>query len=406
MLPGVDLPEVILEVMAGLPAFAEAFTAVSGGNTRLADLHVSIAALPTAHALNVGLKPVLADLPALTRDRLAHVDQHYLRPENYAAANAVLIDAQAAIPLAQLWGGGLVAAVDGMRFVVPVRTAHARANPKYFARKRGVTWLNMISDQAVGLTGRVLSGAPRDTLNVVDLLYNPDGGPRPEVLITDAGSYSDVVCGIVTLLGFDYRPVLADLPDAKLWRVDAAADYGVLDKAARGRVDPDKIRRHWPDILRMIASVHPREISAHDVIRVLQHDGRRTSRCWASARPRFPHCVTSQRPAPSRCGPTRWMRDPRPCKMWPAMPGTATMSAAKHWCWYARTTMSACTPQPTTRTPFSTTSRDRCDDQLRLPRSRVRPAPRADRVTRSCRDRHRLVTAPASHERPFPGRRT
>ena len=82
--------------------------------------------------------------------------------------------------------------------------------------------------------------------------------------------------GIVTLLGFDYRPVLADLPDAKLWRINASADYGTLDKTARGRVDLDKIRRHWPDILRVIASVHTREISAHDVIRILQHDGRPT----------------------------------------------------------------------------------------------------------------------------------
>ena len=110
----------------------------------------------------------------------------------------------------------------------------------------------------------------------LDLVYNPDGGPRPEVLITDQGSYSDVVFGIVTLLGFDYRPVLADLPDAKLWRINASADYGTLDKTARGRVDLDKIRRHWPDILRVIASVHTREISAHDVIRILQHDGRLT----------------------------------------------------------------------------------------------------------------------------------
>jgi TnpA family transposase len=105
------------------------------------------------------------------------LDQHYLRPENYAAANAVFIEAQAAIGLAQTWGGGMVAAVDGMRFVVPVRTVDARPNPKYFARKRGVTWLNMISDQAVGLAGKVISGTPRDTLHVVDLVYNPDGGP-------------------------------------------------------------------------------------------------------------------------------------------------------------------------------------------------------------------------------------
>jgi TnpA family transposase len=276
MLPGVDLPGMILEVMAEYPAFAAAFTAVSGGTTRLKDMHISIAALLTAHSLNVGFGPVLADVEALTRDRLAHVDQHYLRPENYAAANTVLIEAQAAIGLAQTWGGGMVAAVDGMRFVVPVRTADARPNPKYFARKRGVTWLNMISDQAVGLAGKVISGTPRDTLHVVDLVYNPDGGPRPEVLITDQGSYSDVVFGIVTLLGFDYRPVLADLPDAKLWRISASADYGTLDKTARGRVDLDKIRRHWPDILRVIASVHAREISAHDVIRILLHDGRLT----------------------------------------------------------------------------------------------------------------------------------
>ena len=277
MLPGVDLPEMILEVMAENPAFAAAFTVVSGGTSRLKDLHISIAALLTAHSLNVGFGPVLAhDVDALTRDRLAHVDQHYLRPENYAAANAVLIEAQAAIGLAQTWGGGLVAAVDGMRFVVPVRTVDARPNPKYFARKRGVTWLNMISDQAVGLAGKVISGTPKDTLHVVDLIYNPDGGPRPEVLITDQGSYSDVVFGIVTLLGFDYRPVLADLPDAKLWRINPSADYGTLDKTARGLVDLDKIRRNWPDILRVIASVHTREISAHDVIRILQHDGRLT----------------------------------------------------------------------------------------------------------------------------------
>ncbi|WP_204036608.1 Tn3 family transposase [Micromonospora qiuiae] len=276
MLPAVDMPEVILELMALYPGFGEAFTAVTGGTSRLADLHISVAALLTAHALNVGLTPMIADTPALNRGRLAHVDQHYLRPECYTAANAVLLAAQAEIGLARAWGGGLVAAVDGMRFVVPVRTADARANPKYFARKRGVTWFNMVSDQAMGTAGKVLSGTPRDTLHLVDLVYHPDGGPRPEVLITDAGSYSDVVFGIVTLLGYDYRPVLADLPDAKLWRIDAGADYGSLDRAARGRIDLGKITRHWPDILRVIVSIHAGDISAHDAIRILQHDGRLT----------------------------------------------------------------------------------------------------------------------------------
>ena len=33
------------------------------------------------------------------------------------------------IPLAQAWGGGLVASVDGMRFVVPVPSVYARPIP-------------------------------------------------------------------------------------------------------------------------------------------------------------------------------------------------------------------------------------------------------------------------------------
>ncbi|MEU6188059.1 Tn3 family transposase [Nocardia sp. NPDC047038] len=73
-------------------------------------------------------------LQALTRSRIGHVFQNYVRTENHARANAALIAAQAGIGTAELWGGGLVAAVDGTRFVVPVRSIDARANPKHFGR--------------------------------------------------------------------------------------------------------------------------------------------------------------------------------------------------------------------------------------------------------------------------------
>ena len=87
-----------------------------------------------------------------------------------------------------------------------------------------------------------MSGTPRDSLHVIDLIYRQDGGRRPEVIITDTGSYSDMVFGLLRLLGFDYRPQLADLPDAKLWRIDPGADYGPLNTAARGKIDLDADR--------------------------------------------------------------------------------------------------------------------------------------------------------------------
>lgn len=277
MLPRVDIGEVVLEVMSWQPEFAAAFTPASGGQARLDDLGVSVAAALTAHALNVGFTPVLSPgVAALTRHRISHVDQNYLRAETYAAANAPLITAQADIPLAQAWGGGLLAAVDGVRFVVPVRSIDARPNPRYFGRRRGVTLLNLVNDQAVGLAGLVVSGTPRDSLHVIDLIYRQDGGRRPEVIISDTGSYSDMVCGLMRLLGFDYRPQLADLPDAKLWRINPGADYGPLATAARGKIDLGRVRAHWPDLLRLAGSIHTGAVSAHDVLRMLAHGGNPT----------------------------------------------------------------------------------------------------------------------------------
>jgi hypothetical protein len=221
MLPRVELPEVILEVMSWAPALAEAFTAVSGGQSRLDDLPTSIAACLAAHSMNIGYRPIAKKgIPALERARLSHVFQNYVRPETLAAANAPLVARQARLPLAQAWGGGLVAAVDGMRFVVPVPAAFARPNRKYFGSKRGMTWLNAINDRGMGRGAKIVSRTVRDSLHMVDMIFGLDGGDLPEIVVSDAGSYSDVVFGLLELLGISYRPALADLPDQKGWRAD------------------------------------------------------------------------------------------------------------------------------------------------------------------------------------------
>lgn len=47
-------------------------------------------------------------------------------------------EAQSQVPIVQFWGEGLLASVDGLRFVVPVRTISAAPSPKYFGLKRGI----------------------------------------------------------------------------------------------------------------------------------------------------------------------------------------------------------------------------------------------------------------------------
>jgi hypothetical protein len=163
MMPRVDLPELLLEVHAWT-GFLDAYTHLADVPARTKDLSVSVAALLVAEACNDGLTPVIKPgEPALSRARLAHVDQYYVRAENHAAASGVLIDAQAQIPIARAWGGGLLASVDGLRFVVPVRTINAGPSPKYFGYKRGITWLNAVFWAKSPASGRWWCPAPRVT---------------------------------------------------------------------------------------------------------------------------------------------------------------------------------------------------------------------------------------------------
>jgi len=122
------------------------------------DLGKSLVALLVAESCNIGLTPVIdVNEKALTRSRLSHVDQNYLRADTLAAANGLLITAQGRIELAQMWGGGLLASVDGLRFVVPVKSINTGPSPKYYGYKRGVTWLNAVNDQVAVLRATACS---------------------------------------------------------------------------------------------------------------------------------------------------------------------------------------------------------------------------------------------------------
>ena len=85
---------------------------------------------------------------------------------------------------AQTWGGGLLASVDGLRFVVPIQTINAAPSPRYFGPKRGVPWLNAVNDQVAGIGAVVVPGTMRDSLHILDTLLNLDGGPHPDMVAT------------------------------------------------------------------------------------------------------------------------------------------------------------------------------------------------------------------------------
>ncbi|MBE1559786.1 TnpA family transposase [Nonomuraea africana] len=280
MLPRIDLPELLLEVHSWT-GFPDAYTHLADISTRMHDLPRSLAALLISEACNVGLTPVIKDGDeALTRGRLSHVDQNYVRAETHAAANAILIQAQRGVPIVKLWGGGLLASVDGLRFVVPVQTINAAPSPKYFGYKRGLTLLNAVNDQVMGIGQMVVPGTPRDSLYILDTLINIDAGPQPEVVTTDQASDSDMVFGIFSMLGYRFAPRFADLGDQRFWRADlpdgTTSAYGPLEAIARNKINRSKIQTQWSDMIRVAGSLVTSQVRAYDLLRMFSRGGRPT----------------------------------------------------------------------------------------------------------------------------------
>jgi len=275
-LPKLDLPELILEMHART-GFAVHFTHASESASRAEDIATTVCAVLLAEATNTGFEPLVrGDVPALRRSRLSWVKQNFIRAETLTAANAALVAAQNAIPLARSWGGGEVASADGLRFVVPVRTIHSGPNPRYFGRERGVTWYNLASNQFTGLNAITVPGTLRDSLHLLAVVLEQETELQPTEIMSDTAGYTDTVFGIFHLLGYQFSPRIADIGGSRFWRVDRKADYGVLNDLASNKINVKLIAEQWGDLLRLAGSLKLGVVQAAGLTRTLQTNDRPT----------------------------------------------------------------------------------------------------------------------------------
>jgi TnpA family transposase len=275
-LPRLDLPELILEMHART-GFADLFTHAGEGGSRAEDIATSVCAVLVAEATNTGFEPLVRlDAPALRRSRLSWVKQNFLRAETLTIANAALVSAQNAVPLARRRGGGEVACTDGLRFVVPVRTIHSGPNPRYFGQERGVTWYNLASDQFTGLNAVTVPGTLRDSLNLLAVVLEQETELQPTEIMTDTAGYADTIFGAFYLLGCQFGPRIADVGGARFWRVDGKARYGILDELASNKINMKLILEHWDDLLRLARSLKLGVVHGAGLTRTLQANDRPT----------------------------------------------------------------------------------------------------------------------------------
>jgi TnpA family transposase len=266
MLPRIRVTDLLAEV-ASWTRFPDCFTHLRTGQTA-ADSRVLMAGL-LAEGLNLGLTRMAEACSIASLGQLAWTSDWHIREETYALALRRLVNQQQREPFAAMFGGGTAASSDGQFFQAAGFGRDASRLNAHYSQKPGFKVYTHLSDRYGPFFTKLIAATASEALHVLDaLLYH-----QSEVEIrrhhTDGGGDSDHVFALCALLGFQFAPRIPDLKHRRLYSFGKPSEYPTLDPLIAGRINVDLICAHWPEILRVVASIRTGTVTASLIMRQL-----------------------------------------------------------------------------------------------------------------------------------------
>ena len=274
MLPRIRITDLLSEV-ARWTLFTDCFTHLRSGET-VANPQILMAGL-LADGLNLGLTRMAEACMIASLGQLAWVADWHIRDETYALALRRLVDHQQREPLAAIFGGGFASSSDGQFFRAGgFGRAAGRLNAHY-GDDPGSKFYTHLSDRFAPFYTKVIAATASEALHVLDgLLYH-----QSEVTVgrhhTDGGGDADHVFALLALLGFQFVPRIPDLKNRRLYSFAKPSAYPALEPLIAGRINIALIRAHWPEILRIAASIRTGTVTASLIMRQLASYPRQNS---------------------------------------------------------------------------------------------------------------------------------
>lgn len=209
-----------------------------------------------AAAASLGLERMADSSQGVTYAQLAWTQAWYL---TYAAALACIVDAQAALPLAQVWGDGTTSSSDGQFFRSGRRGAAGAINAKYGADP-GQKIYTHVSDQYAPFHSQLISATAAEAPHVLDGLLHHASSLDIHEHYTDTGGATDHVFGLCHLLGYRFVPRIRDLADRRLGTFEAAGRYKELEPLIGRPINTGIIHECWDEVVRLAASLKAKTV--------------------------------------------------------------------------------------------------------------------------------------------------
>ena len=258
-LPEARITDILLEV-DDATRFTEAFTHLRTGEPcrdRIGLLNVLL-----AEGINLGLRKMAEATTTHGFWELMRIARWHVEGDAFDRALAVVVEAQAALPMAAFWGTGRTASSDGQFFPAAGRgEALNLVNARYGAEP-GVKAYSHISDRFSPFATQTIPATVHEAPYILDGLLMNETGRRVREQYADTGGFTDHVFAACSILGYAFVPRIRDLPSKRLYVFERAGVPKRLRPLVGGKVNVDLIDRNWADILRLAATIGGRDHAA------------------------------------------------------------------------------------------------------------------------------------------------
>ena len=251
-LPEARITDILLDV-DDATRFTEAFTHLRTGEPcrdRIGLLNVLL-----AEGINLGLRKMAEATNTHGFWELMRIARWHVEGDAFDRALAVVVEAQAALPMAAFWGSGRTASSDGQFFPAGGRgEALNLVNARYGAEP-GVKAYSHVSDRFSPFATQTIPATVHEAPYILDGLLMNETGRRVREQYADTGGFTDHVFAACSILGYAFVPRIRDLPSKRLYVFERAGVPKRLRPLVGGKVNVDLIDRNWADILRVAATM-------------------------------------------------------------------------------------------------------------------------------------------------------
>jgi TnpA family transposase len=251
-LPAVRITDLLQEVDNDI-GFTEAFTHLRTG-VPCKDC-IGLLNVLLAEGLNLGLSKMAEATSSHHYFQLSRLSRWHVESDAINRALAKVIEAQANLPMARFWGGGMTASSDGQFFPT---TRHGEAmnliNAKY-GQESGLKAYTHVSDQFGPFATQNIPATVNEAPYILDGLLMNEVGKKIKEQYADTGGFTDHVFAATALLSYRFVPRIRDLPSKRLYFFDPAAAPKEVRGLVGGKIREKLITENWPDILRAVATM-------------------------------------------------------------------------------------------------------------------------------------------------------